>query len=385
MSELRPLRSRTAELLHSLRGQWWGHLLIAGSLLVVFGDFDDPPRTLAVIFAANLLVSVSIGMATTAVYVFGWGTVLIEGSALRRALVHGVSIVVGVAVGAEIAIGVLQLIAFTGFELSVARQGLWQVGGVITAAVMIGSVTVDRMRERIRAVEMREQQAQQALLRAQIDSLQARVNPHFLFNALNTVACLIEDDPEAAVEGVERLSSLLRYSLEGARQGRVPLSRELEAVHSYLALEELRFGERLRSRVEVAPGLGSIPVPPFVLQPLVENAVKHGIGPRRGGGRVEVTVTADETRLCLRVQDDGPGVSDEPGTQTGHDNLRRRLDLLYGDDARFEAGPMDDGGGYRVRIELPRARAVVDPTPSPREAEAEPEPIHQPAAEGLAS
>lgn len=374
MPELPPPRSRAAEFLQSLRGQWWGHLLIAGSLLVVFGDYDDTVLQLAVIFAANLLVSVSIGMATTAVYVFGWGTVLVEGSVLRRALVHGVSIVVGVAVGAEIAIGVLRLIAFTGFELSVARQGLWQVGGVITAAVMIGSVTVDRMRERIRAVEMREQQAQQALLRAQIDSLQARVNPHFLFNALNTVACLIEDDPEAAVEGVERLSSLLRYSLEGARQGRVPLARELEAVRSYLALEELRFGERLRSRVEVTPGLGSIPVPPFVLQPLVENAVKHGIGPRRGGGRVEVTVTADETRLRLGVQDDGPGVSDEPGTQTGHDNLRRRLTLLYGDEARFEAGRMEDGRGYRVRIELPRARAVVAPTPS-----------LQPAAEGLAS
>lgn len=383
MSDPSPLRSRTADFLHSLRGQWWVHLTIAVALMVVFGDYDNTATELVVIFAANLLVSASIGTATTAVYAFGWGTVLIEGSALRRALVHGVSIVVGVAAGTELAIAVLRLSAFTGFELSVARQGLWQVGGVITAAVMIGSVTVDRMRERIRTVEMREQQAQQALLRAQIDSLQARVNPHFLFNALNTVACLIEDDPEAAVEGVERLSSLLRYSLEGARQGRVPLSRELEAVRSYLALEELRFGERLRSRVEVMPGLGANPVPPFLLQPLVENAVKHGIGPRRGGGRVEVTVTADETWLRLRVRDDGPGVSDEPGTQTGHDNLRRRLKLLYGDEVRFEAGPMEEGRGYRVEIDLPRARSAVSPTPSPRAAELAS--IHQPAAEELAS
>lgn len=364
--------SRWAVLAHHLRQQWWVHLLIATALVVVFGDVYRPwPRMLGS-FLGNLLISVCIGTATTTVYVLGWGRLAAAGGPLRRALLHGVSVVTAVVVGTEVALGVLSLV-LGGVDTSAARQGVWRVGLVITVVVMMASLTYDRLRAHVRAVELREQAAQHALLRAQIESLQARVNPHFLFNALNTVASLVEDDPERAVEAIERLSALLRHSLEGAKEERVALRRELEAVRGYLALEGLRFGARLRHEVVVEPGLEGVLVPPFVLQPLVENAVKHGIASRREGGRVTVRVEGDAGVVRIVVEDDGPGTSQAPGTRSGNEMLRQRLELLYGESATFEAGPGPEGG-FRVALAIPGA------TPEVREAAAAIDPLQEAAS-----
>ncbi len=362
--------TRWARLKKSVREQWWAHLFIAMLLSVVFNDIGRPWLHLLAGFASSLVISVCIGTATTAAYVMVWDLLSRTKGWFPRALIHGGIVVVGVLVGTEVAIQLLRLTLYAGVEISMVRQGIWRVGLAITVVAMVVSVAYDRLRDRARTHELREQQAQHALLRAQIDNLQAKVNPHFLFNALNTVASLVEEDPERAIEGIERLSALLRYSLEGARKGRVPLHLEVDAVRSYLALEQLRFGERLRSTVELDPSVGMVQVPPFVLQPLVENAVKHGIGRSREGGTVRVQARESGTTLALIVDDDGPpGDSDAPGTQTGHDNLRQRLALIYGADATFDAGPADDGG-YRVRMVLPRTAADDDAQPSP----------HQPAA-----
>ncbi len=364
--------SRWTEFGESLRSQWWVHLLIAGALTLVLGGARKSWPEPLVVYAVTILLSVSISTFTTAFYVFVWGTVLIEGSPLRRALLHGLSIAVGVAGGTEIALGILKLVTALGYRISVQREGIWQVGGVVTVAVMTASVIYDRLRERARMVEQREQQVQQALLRAQVDSLQSRVNPHFLFNALNTVASLVEDEPERAVEAIERLSVLLRYSLEGAAQGSVGLGRELASVRDYLTIEQLRFGERLRTRIEVDPETEGSVVPPFLLQPLVENAVKHGIASRRAGGVVDLRVESRDERLWIRVYNDGPAEVGTHGTRVGHDNLRQRLELLYGKDAGFEAAPCE--GGYEVILELPRAglqREDVEPAEALPERRAE--------------
>ncbi|MCH9686678.1 MAG: histidine kinase [Deltaproteobacteria bacterium] len=354
----RPLR---VKLRQSLREQAWWHLVIAGMLTFAFNDVPSYWLHLLASFGASLLISVCIGTATTTMYMLIWDRLTASTTGtLVRALYHGVSVVLGVLIGTEVAVQLLRLTLLTGVEVQAARAGIWRVGLAITVVVMIISMAYDRLREQARTHELREQQAQQALLRAQIDNLQAKVNPHFLFNALNTVASLAEEDAERAVEAIERLSALLRYSLEGARQGRVPLREELDAVRSYLALEELRFGDRLRARVEADPTVTSVLVPPFLLQPLVENAVKHGIAPRREGGEITVQVQATGSTITLIVQDDGPGHSDAPGTQTGHENLRQRLALVYGSEARFEAGPVAEGG-YRVCTVIPRDSGARDP------------------------
>lgn len=344
--------SRRAELREALRSQWWGHLLIAGTLTVVFNGQGTSAGALLYVFAANLLLSTSIGSVITVLYVFVWGTVLIDGGVFKRAAVHGITIIVGVLLGTEAAIACMKLGALAGFEVSVQRAGVWRVGLAVSVVAIIASIAYDRLRERVRVVELREQHAQQALLEAQFENLQAKVNPHFLFNALNTVASVVEEDADDAVEAVEQLSSLLRRSLERNAHGLVPVHDEVDAVRSYLALERRRFGSRLHADVIVDPSVRNVPVPPFVVQPLVENAVKHGIAARREGGSITVEIGPCGDGLRLLVHDDGPGSSSTPGTQTGHETLKKRLALQYGGAATFSAGP-GQHGGYRVEITLP--------------------------------
>ncbi|MEM9460567.1 MAG: histidine kinase [Myxococcota bacterium] len=354
------LAERWEQAVQFFRERWLLILIIATGLTVITEFPSRPWSAIPMAFFGNLVVTLSITVVTTMVYVLLWGGSQLSGVLIKRALGHGVSIALGVLGGTELAFLIFGLIALLGLEIPFERLDIWRVGGVVTVVVIIVSVVYDRLHARAQAQMLRTQQAQQDLLRAQLHNLQARVNPHFLFNAFNTVASLIEEAPEQAVEALERLSVMLRYSLEGTRRGLVPLRRELDSVRGYLSIEQLRYGDRLRTELRVDPDLEAIEVPPFVLQPLVENAVKHGIASRRGG-RVTLTVERSEHRLTIEVSDDGPGKTNNPGTQEGHENLRQRLALVYGDEAEFEAGPRPEGG-YRVRLVLstkPRAPSPI--------------------------
>src|SRR5262249_51853978 len=145
------------------------------------------------------------------------------------------------------------------------------------AGFLAALVTYERLRLRVRNVEQREQRARQAALEAQLASLQARTNPHFLFNALNTVAGLIHEDPARAEDAVVRLAHLFRYTHDASSRQRVSLREEIEAVRAYLDMESMRFEKRLEYCVDVADELSGILLPPLAVQPLVENAVRHGV------------------------------------------------------------------------------------------------------------
>jgi sensor histidine kinase YesM len=147
---------------------------------------------------------------------------------------------------------------------------------------------------------------------------------------------------------------VFRYALSGSRTAWVRLEEELEAVRDYLEVERIRFGERLQVSVDVAPGTGDTLVPPLVLQPLVENAVLHGIGSRTSGGQVRIDVAQHIPGLVLRVEDDGPGPgrSTHRGAGTSLNNLRERLRLVYGGRASVETTERD-GGGFSVTLRLP--------------------------------
>jgi two-component system sensor histidine kinase AlgZ len=227
----------------------------------------------------------------------------------------------------------------------------WQIArvGAVVSTLMIGALTM-----RARAAR-REDAVRREAERARLQALQARTDPHFLYNALNTVAALIPADPRAAEDAVLRLSDLFRYVLDGARRERVGLGQELAAVDDYLGIEGLRLGERLRVVRAVEAGAAEASVVPLLLQPLVENAVRHGVATRSTGGTVTVRVHRTGPggeRLELVVEDDGPGHATSPGSGTSQADLARRLALVYGDRASFEAGPRPDGG-YRARIVVP--------------------------------
>jgi LytS/YehU family sensor histidine kinase len=177
------------------------------------------------------------------------------------------------------------------------------------------------------------------------------VRPHFLFNALNSAIALIPEDPKRAEDVLERLSGLLRFSLD-AQARVVPLDEELRVVVDYLEIERVRFGDRLAYEIDVAEELRAHEVPAFAIQTLVENSVKYAVSPRKQGARITVSARRAENRIAIEVADDGPGFAGAvwiPGH--GLDGLRARLEALYGKAARLVApGP---GTGARVTIELP--------------------------------
>jgi hypothetical protein len=202
-------------------------------------------------------------------------------------------------------------------------------------------------RRRARAAELERDLAQ-----ARLDALRLQLQPHFLFNALNAVSSLIPRDPAAAQRMVARLGDLLRRVLDEASAGEIPVAREVELARCYLAIEEVRFGDRLRVETAVEPGLEAALVPGLLLQPLLENAVRHGIARRPEGGTVSLAVERAGHRLRLRVRNDGRGLGAGGGRGLGLDNVRGRLARLHPRDHRLDLVESPSGEVEAV-VELP--------------------------------
>ncbi len=194
------------------------------------------------------------------------------------------------------------------------------------------------------------------LSQANLQALKSQIQPHFLFNTLNAIASLVRRQPEAAENMIVTLSDFLRHNLDASREHEVTLRREIETLHLYLEIQQMRFGERLRVLHEIAPAAYEAIVPALLLQPLVENAVRHGIEPRASGGTITLRAQRDGRTLKLEVADDGVGFKGEcataPREGIGLSNTRARLSALYGDDHQFEISPNRDGG-IAVRVEIP--------------------------------
>jgi two-component sensor histidine kinase len=213
--------------------------------------------------------------------------------------------------------------------------------------------------------ELRAVRLEGALAAAQLQALQAQLQPHFLFNTLNTIASLIPEDPAAAEETIESLSELLRAALRGDGAREIALAQELELVDQYLRIQEIRFHDRLRVERRTDLDALSALVPPLLLQPLTENAIRHGIAPRPFGGVLTLTAECRDEHLELTVEDDGRGfLGDDAVRRVGDSsngvglaNTRARLERLYGDAARLDVGNRPTGGAC-VRVRLPLRRAV---------------------------
>ncbi len=207
--------------------------------------------------------------------------------------------------------------------------------------------------EKLHEKEAAEQRVQKLAAEARLSSLESRIHPHFLFNALNSVSSLIAVNPALAEQTVGRLAALLRASLDTGNQPLIPLRQELAIVESYMDVEKVRFGQKLRGCVKVPVELQDTRVPPMSVQSLVENAVKHGITPCSGGGELLVTASSEDGSLHIEVRDTGPGF-DLAAIRAGHglDNLVERLNALFGPRARLNVLRRD---GYSVvEMVLPR-------------------------------
>jgi LytS/YehU family sensor histidine kinase len=197
------------------------------------------------------------------------------------------------------------------------------------------------------------EQLEARLAEARLQLLNVQLQPHFLFNALNTIAELVHEDPETADRMIAALSALLRRTLElGATQA-IPLRAELDLLASYLEIQKARFGGRLQVSVTAADDVLAVPVPVLLLQPLVENAIRHGLSRHRAAGRIAIAARREGASLLVEVTDDGPGASlDELREGVGLGNTRARLQALYGDRHRLELANVP-GAGARVTLVVP--------------------------------
>ena len=255
----------------------------------------------------------------------------------------------------------VEMTAPEGAVREVRSVGQWIFYGYLTVyAVQFAIYHMVRSFQRLRWQEQRAMALMVLAQERELAALKAQVNPHFLFNTLNAISAMVGRDPEQAREMIARLAEMLRYALDSSKRDWVPLGEDLNFAQAYLDLEAHRFPDRLDVHYEVDPEALEAPVPPVLLQPLVENAVKHGIAPGEGRGAITLRIARDNGLLHISVEDTGSGSDEEPSSSPGGiglSNTEARLRHLFGREVAFHAGPQHPRG-FKVSFSIPR-KAVL--------------------------
>lgn len=216
-----------------------------------------------------------------------------------------------------------------------------------------------RALEKVKEKDLAQERLARELLLAKLKALQAQTNPHFLFNTLNSIAALIAVDPARAETVVEKLAGLFRYTLDSHQQTQAALADEVQIVADYLTIEKVRFGDRLTYDLDIDPDLGACPVPALILQPLVENAVRHGIARREDGGRLTIQASPEPAgKIRLRVENEGPPPDARSADGVGLPNLHARCRMLYQEGYTFSLS-QPEPGLTRAELIIPRSIAAA--------------------------
>lgn len=320
-----------------------------------FAGRADPLRYLM----WNFVIAQSIGLTIHALYEAGGyllGRERIEGFSTRdRVLFFAGVPIIGCLIGYGIGLTLLGVdvgrivhgaprVVVAIVIVSIIFSTFWY--RYLSGKTRLANAEAESERERAKAVELRRQ-----AIDAQLRSLQAQIEPHFLFNTLANVVSLIDTAPDKARLMLERLIELLRASLAASRSERATLGQETALIAAYLDILRIRMGARLSYSIDVPPELLDVSIPPLSLQPLVENSIKHGLEPKLEGGSVRLSARAADGALQLDVEDDGLGFSLRAGTGVGLSNLRDRMTSLYGAKARLVVEELTRG--TRVRMTIP--------------------------------
>ena len=307
--------------------EWWAWGLLVPAIVAVDRHLPIAVNSLGKRLAAHI----AIGIPTTLVYSY------------VAALLQ---VIMGAMTGPEaLGIGPLQATLKGGF--------LWSL---LVYLLVVGGWQAVQYSQHYLAAQLRLERLERSFSEARLNALRMQLDPHFLFNALNTISSLVVSQPKLARAMIEQLGDLLRLSLESGRPQQVRLSEELEFLGHYLAIQKTRFGDSLQVVIDVPAAARDIMVPSLFLQPLVENAVRHGLSPRPGGGTVWVRATINDALLCILVEDDGVGLGDhwtDDRVGLGLSVTRERIAMLHPtQDAGLQIGP-SEGGGTRVRVSIP--------------------------------
>jgi len=340
---------------------WVGANTAAGVVVgAAIAFFSEQPGAVGRLIGTSVLLANAIGFAT----VFSARFLLPRYSELPKVLGIPLAVVTLLAGGA---FGTLLVVLF--YPLSIFYQGrllllLIVVCSVIAAIVGLIIYAYERMRDEVEASyraaaenRVRAERLRELAARSELKALKAQINPHFLFNALNSISALIPIDPATAERTVERLAGIFRGSLLASEKETIPLGQELDLINAYLDIERARFGDRLTVTQHVSDAARGRLVPPLIVQPIVENAVRHGVSPLIEGGRISMTADVENGRLRVVVEDDGAGWEGESGEELfergyGLRNVRDRLRNRYGE-RRWVRIDRTENGGTRVELTLP--------------------------------
>ena len=305
---------------------WWAWGILTPLILLVDRLLPISSRQLARRVLAHLLPSVLL----TAVYVYLLGAIRAGFGMLEWQNVPGL--------------------------LGVSLKGMF-LWNWLDYWLILGAWQVYRYYNRYLAGELRLERLEKNFSEARLNALRMQLDPHFLFNALNTISSQLERDPKLARRMIEHLGDLLRLSLESKDRQEVPLAEEVAFLEHYLAIQKIRFGDHLRIETQIAPEVNYASVPCLFVQPLVENAIRHGISKRASGGTIIVSARREGNRLDIRVLDDGVGLPSgwtlEHSAGVGLSVTRQRVAGLYPEgESCFAVNPRD-GGGTEVAISLP--------------------------------
>jgi sensor histidine kinase YesM len=297
-------------------------------------------------FWINLIYSQCIGLSVMAIN----GTVvhILQNSILRWA-------VLSLTLPASVALGLTLAFAITGIG-SWSDKYVWPNMLLGLFFGLIGSITLLLSRQIESEVKKRQflqSESEKREIEANLKLLQAQIEPHFLFNTLANVGSLIDSDPQLAKKLLERLNDWLRVALVRARSSSANLGDELDMLENYLQILKIRFGERLLWHIEVPAEVRLTAFPPMLLQPLVENAVRHGIEPKLGGGEIGIRARIEDGSLHIEVSDSGVGLIGDEAGGTGLSNVRARLATLFGSKGRLVL-ENKAGGGVAATLELPQ-------------------------------
>lgn len=279
---------------------------------------------------------------------------------LRRWTIYPLALILAGAVGSAIASTIMLLAGFVPPQYFWTHfRGSTLISVTATLVVGIAAYVNGQLQSRVeettlqlRTQQLERERIQKLAAEAHLSSLQSRLQPHFLFNTINSILALIREDPASAETMLQRLSRLLRYALDTQTHPTVPLADELRLVQDYLEIEQVRFGGRLRFTLDIMPGLDKVEIPPYALQTLIENSMKYAIAPRREGGVILLRVSGGAGGLTVEVSDDGPGFQAAQMSE-GHglDILQKRLASLYGGRGSLEIS--ESRGGAHVRLRIP--------------------------------
>ena len=321
---------------------WGAYALLGGVLAVIFGKFQLVIIPIELIVGSSLL----LGSHLLRLYMHRHGWMRLPPAKLLPRLLLGNLLT---AVGSMVLTGILVALMFglmRSGEYSKGFPWLQYVGYTANSFVSLTLWSASYFSlhyfDRSRRAEIDQWRLTAAVRDAEMRTLKAQINPHFLFNGLNNIRALVLENPARAREMMTHLSDLLRYSLQLNTREQVPLARELEVVTHYLILESLQLEERLQYSLDVAPAALPVLLPPMTVQLLVENAIKHGIAPRPGGGSVQVSAQLESPgQLLITVRNPGryqPDPSAPDHTGVGLPNAHERLQLLFGPSASLRVG-----------------------------------------------